>query len=350
MADPSTEAAMTVHGSPEAPAGHTAGSSSASAAVHRRVATALCIGVPLLVLIGSFIWLALDHGTPWLWSVVVHESGRYTLGETILYFGHFLREVPIAVAYALFLLSLSGGTMTAGAGTARAARVALAAAAVLVGGAFLVTARSHGSDSALQDLFQYRTRDDLAGFGTHWRYHWLSTLWFGAATALMPVVATRLRFLPPLRTSRYWSRAAWAYFVVVSILLGFSSDILLDPRYAGHQAREVMTHASVTFLLGLGLVLAFSPGRLVSSRPARLTWLAAVAVVLIPAWLAAVSLRGDVMAQGQSAHGLGAMVAAHYFEHALDYLLVLLLLFGGLAARSRRTQPEPGDVANSAAD
>jgi len=37
------------------------------------------------------------------------------------------------------------------------------------------------------------------------------------------------------------------------------------------------------------------------------------------------------MAQGQSDFGIGAMVGAHYFEHALDYLLVLLIMGGGLA-------------------
>jgi hypothetical protein len=33
---------------------------------------------------------------------VVHESGVYTLGQTILYFNHFLLEIPKLVAMALF--------------------------------------------------------------------------------------------------------------------------------------------------------------------------------------------------------------------------------------------------------
>jgi hypothetical protein len=33
---------------------------------------------------------------------------------------------------------------------------------------------------------------------------------------------------------------------------------------------------------------------------------------------------GDVMSEGQSGNGLAAMVAAHVFEHALDYVLVAL--------------------------
>lgn len=34
----------------------------------------------MLTLAASYLWLAVHHGTPRLWSVVVHESGRYTLG------------------------------------------------------------------------------------------------------------------------------------------------------------------------------------------------------------------------------------------------------------------------------
>jgi hypothetical protein len=339
MADHTTEATLTPRRA-----------AAPSAVPEGRRAAALCAGLALLVLIGAFVWLTLDHGTARLWHVVVHESGKYTLGETVLYFSHFLREIPIAVAYALFLLAISGCATVNGAATRWAAKGAVVAAAALIAGAFLIAASRHGTASALQDLFQYRTRDDLAGYGTHWRYHWLSTLWFGAITALLPALSTRLGFLPALRTSRRWSRAAWTYFIALSVLFGPSADIFTDPRYAGHQAREVMTHASVTLLLGLALVLAFSrTRRRTPPGTTYRTWILAGIVLLVPAWLAVVSLSGDVMAQGQSTHGLGAMVAAHYFEHALDYLLVLLLLFGGLAARSRWTQPEPGDVANSAA-
>jgi hypothetical protein len=57
----------------------------------------------------------------------------------------------------------------------------------------------------------------------------------------------------------------------------------------------------------------------------------AVLVLAIPTFLTVVSLRGDVMAQARSDHGLAAIVAAHYLEHSLDYVLLTLLLVGGLA-------------------
>jgi hypothetical protein len=168
-----------------------------------------CLSVPALVLLASYVWLALDHGTPLLWNVLVHESGRYTFGETVFYFSHFLREVPTVVAYALFLLGVSGGVArTTGQDEepdrdARAGWLALGLAMALVGSALWATAASQGWDSALQDLLQYRTRDDLSGYGTHWRYHWLSTLWFGAAAGTAPIIASRIPGANALRPHQF---------------------------------------------------------------------------------------------------------------------------------------------------
>jgi hypothetical protein len=305
----------------------------------QRMLSVLCLAVPFVVLAASYLWLAYDHGTQLLWNVIVHESGRYTFGQTVLYFGHFLREVPIAIAYALFLLGISGAVAPEPTGmrdrTRRIGGVALAMAVALVGGALLVSVTAHGWNSALQDLLQYRTRDDLAGYGTHWRYHWLSTLWFGAAVGLAPVIAHWITGVRVLRVRRPLTGIAWGYFLVLTLVFGLSGDVFLDARYAGHQAREILTHGPVTLLLGLGILLAAGRGRTTGGeRPTLrrpLPWILAVVTLLVPAYLAVVSLSGDVMAQGQSDLGLPAMVGAHYFEHTLDYLLVLLTVGGGLA-------------------
>jgi hypothetical protein len=301
-----------------------------------------CLATPVAVLAAAYVWLTIDHATPWLWDTVVHESGRYTFGETVLYADHFLREVPIVVGYVLFLLASSGATATGGAmGVARrhrtplAAALALGAAGLVVLGALLASVASGGWDAALLDLFQYRTRDDLAGYGTHWRYHWLSTLWFGASAGLAPTIVHRMSGVPLLHHHPGWMRIAWGYFLALSVLFGLSSDIFLDVRYTGHQAREILTHGPTTLLAGVGIVLAASrrvgPGPRPVRSPGWLTVIAVLAVVAVPLHLAVVSLSGDVMEHGQADLGLAAMVAAHYFEHALDYLLILLLLMGGLA-------------------
>lgn len=316
------------------------------------VGWAACFGVPAAVLAASYIWLALDHGTLLLWNVVVHESGRYTLGGTVLYFDHFLREVPIVIAYALFLLGVSGGVLD-GEGrsqlrsTLPLAALYLAGAAALVVGALAVTARSDGFGSALQDLLQYRTRDDLEGYGTHWGYHWLATVWFGGAVGLAPALTRLIPGFPVLRVSRPWTLAAWYYVLALTLIFGLSGDVFLDVRYAGHQAREIMTHGPVTVLLGLGVLMAVGAGVARGESQTlqglrRSDWALLVLAVAIPGYLAVVALRGDVMAEGQSEFGLSAMVAAHYFEHTLDYGLVVLMALGGVALTFRSRPPGIG--------
>jgi hypothetical protein len=291
--------------------------------------------LPIVVLAAAFGWLALDHRTFALWNVVVHESGRYTFGQTVFYFGHFLREVPVAVTYALFLLAASGG---AGTGTPQSPPVRmrplpLLAAAALLGIAFIAAARSAGVQSALHDLLQYRTRDDEVAFGSHWHYHWLSTLWFGAAVTTGVWAAQRIRRIPRLALHARWSLLAWLWFAGLSIVFGVSADVFTNAQYAGHQAREIMTHAAVTLPAGIGLVMIAAAGSSTVQRRVHpiAAALAAAMAVLIPTHLAVITLAGGgVMEHGQTELGLGAMVAAHYFEHTLDYLFILLLLFGGL--------------------
>jgi hypothetical protein len=296
------------------------------------------LALPIVVLASAFAWLALDHRTMALWNVVVHESGRYTFGQTMLYFGHFLREVPVAVTYALFLLAASGGASTDSPQSppARMRPLPLLAAAALLGIAFIATARGAGVQSALHDLLQYRTRDDTLAFGSHWRYHWLSTLWFGAAVITIVWTTQRIGRVPTLALHARWSLLAWLWFAGLSIIFGVSADVFTDAQYTGHQAREILTHAAVTLPAGIAVVMIAGAGRSAAQRrvhPVAAT-LAMALAVLVPIHLTIITLAGGgVMEHGQTEHGLGAMVAAHYFEHTLDYLFILLLLFGGLTVQ-----------------
>jgi hypothetical protein len=319
-----------------------------------RPLVAACFIIPAGVLIGSYVWLAMDRGTAGLWNVVVHESGRYTLGQTLFYVAHFLREVPTDIAYALFTLAATGGFGTVAPDAAPRGRqlgwFCLAAAVVLCAVALIATAGADGWSSAFMDLFQFRTRDDVAAYGSHWRFHWLSTLWFGAVVGLAPVVA-RMAGRPVAAPHRGMERAAWAYFLAFTAVFGISADVFVDTRYVGHQAREILTHGPVTVLLGVGVMLT-AIARLGATRREAggpsgnrgALWARVGLGIAIPVYLAVVALSGDVMAAGQSDRGLAAMVAAHYFEHALDYLLVALLVLGGfgllVAHRATRRDDE----------
>jgi len=329
---------------------------------HSPLTTLFCLATPLTILALAYAWLAVDHDTPWLWNVKVHESGRYTLRETVFYFGHFLREVPVDVGMALFLLA---GFMNARAispnksldisSAARWAWPLLAAAAGLVAAGFAIAASQQGWASAALDLLQFRTRDYLSEYGSHWRFHWLSTLWFGVATMLASNLRSstldpRFSILDP-RSSIFHSRswlAAWGYFAMLTTVFWFSGKTFTDVRYTGHQAREIMTHGPVTCLLGFGvlrLLAAHLSGLRIADRIRNFNLqfrnpqsairnpqsLLLALFLLIPLYLAAVTLSGDVLEAGQSERGLAAMVGAHFFEHVLDYLLVILLVAGGYA-------------------
>ena len=326
-----------------------------------RVGAAGCIALAMLVLVACYAWLAAEHRTIALWDVIVHESGRYTLGETVLYFAHFLREVPTDIAYALFLLGAGGGVARVSDATRPAERgraslvgwLALAVATLLFVGAIVASARHDGLDSALRDLLQYRTRDDLVAYGSHWRFHWLSTIWFGATVMVLAAIVVRLTGGRAIGRSAFWERVAWGYFVVLTLVFGLSSDVFVDTRYVGHQAREILTHGPVTALLGMGLIIGLRQwlgvDEEVAVRPGQ-PWFHTAAMIVIPVYLAAIALSGDVMTAGQSEHGLVAMVAAHYFEHALDYALTTLLVIAalGLDVAYRQMPRHPLSVTHAA--
>ncbi|MBA3559995.1 MAG: hypothetical protein H0W30_15515 [Gemmatimonadaceae bacterium] len=313
---------------------------------------AICFGLPVIVLSGAYAWLVAEHGSLLLWNVTVHESGNYTLGETILYFRHFLREVPTLIGMALFTVaayvSQAGVPQLSDARTRGAAgRIALytlGSATMLVLLSFLIAAREYGVSSALLDLGQWRTRDDLVVAGSHWRFHWLSSLWFAAAA----IVAVRiLAWLHASdATGAVTPRGIWwiagGYFIGLTLIFGLSREIFLDPRYVGHQAREILTHGPVTLPLTIGALyvvvsrLGYARGGMQKSVAPFLSrdWLAIAALVLslaIPLGLALGTLFGNALATGQRDHGLAAMVAAHFFEHLLDYVLTLLMVIGAYA-------------------
>lgn len=307
----------------------------------RRSRAVYVIGSAFVVLAVAWTWLALEHGSVRLWDVVVHESGRYTLKETVLYFQHFLREVPTLLTVALFAIAAYGAPAVPHSHRRRALRrgpvlsLGFLLAAAMLAFAFWFVAQKHGSASAWRNLMQYHTRDDLVSYGSHWRFHWLSTLWLGLAASLSARAAARWLGAPlPSDTpaGRVISAVAWGWFFGLSLVFVPTHEPFLDPRYIGHQAREILTHSLVTLPLALGLLAlclrahGCSPTRVSSRVPISVPCVAAVFV--IPIYLGLATVLGGALAHGQTSGGLAAMVAAHFFEHLLDYVFVALLCAG----------------------
>jgi hypothetical protein len=67
-----------------------------------------------------------------------------------------------------------------------------------------------------------------------------------------------------------------------------------------------------------------------------LNWLDLAGAAGIPAYLGMVAMATNVTEAGQAGGDLAALVAAHFFEHSLDYAFVGLLVFGCYGIRSQR--------------
>jgi hypothetical protein len=130
---------------------------------------------------------------------------------------------------------------------------------------------------------------------------------------------------------------AWSYFLGLTAIFGLQLESILDPWFIRHQAREILTHASVTLPLGLGLlaIIHRSVGAGQGARPDRPSVPRFAGVLAIPAYCGIAVLATDALTTGQSERGLSAMVAAHYFEHSLNFVLIGLLVVGFQAFRLR---------------
>jgi hypothetical protein len=311
--------------------------------------TPLLLGLPVVLLAGAYVWLALEHHTWNLWQVIVHESGRYTLGQTVFFFRHFLREVPVDVAMGLFCAAA-----VAAAEPATQRRPPAGAAAILAVGfialAFVLAAGEESSREALRDLLQFRTSDEDAAYGAHWNFHLLSTLWFGAAApaaaALWAGRGGLVRFRGPARSLL---AAGWGWVGLLTIVFGVHAEAFTSPRYIGHQAREILTHALITLPLTIGLLRwatglrsrSGGAGAPVERLAPSLQVLAGVAIAGIPIFLVLAFRNADLATTAQMHSALAGVVAGHVFEHVLDMVLVVLVGLAALGAVPAPTAQQP---------
>ena len=298
----------------------------------------LLVIVPLVLVTLAYAWLAVVHGTPWLWNVVVHEGGHYTLGQTVLFVRHHLREIPVDLVMALSLAWAVRLATTAPVPVSR--RWSAVFAGLLVTTAFVTAAGQEGWWEALRDLLQFRTRDDDVSYGSHWRFHWLSTIWFCGAAPLLAGITAGLPGPPRSDArSRHLMFAAWGSVALLTIAFGVNADPFTSARYIGHQAREILTHGLITLPLVFALcVLAAGVVPAGTAHPASpaaraFSWLA---VVCIPAFLIVAFGGGELEGTAQLESGLSGVVATHVFEHLLDYLLVAATCLA-LVGRERRS-------------
>jgi hypothetical protein len=324
----------------------------------RRRFIVVFIGLPLIVLAGMFGWLVLEHRSAALWNLVVNGTGPSTFGQTVLSFRLFLREIPTALAMALFLVSVydvPAGDLrdrrTAKVSSALAA-ITLAAAALLIVTAVAIVSIEYSPGEAARNLSQLYIRDDVqAAFGSYWRLQLPGTLWFGLAAPVAAWIGYRIGGPPSRGSSGSVTRlVAWSYFVGLTIVFGIRFESSLDSWFVWHQAREILTHATVTLPLGLGLLAAVHRVTGLDAREhasGRPTAAHIAGVVAIPAYFAVMVFASGAIAAGSAGRGLSAMLAAHFFEHAFGFALVFMLVVGLQASRAVIARRPASRVAGS---
>ncbi len=311
---------------------------------------AILLGGPAAVLLGSYVLLAVHHGVWNVFPVVVHENGRYTLTETIFYFRHFVRELPVNTLIAMGLGMLAGLhsplERASSAQGIRACRHAGLAALLMAAIAIAITCGQYDRYEAWTELAQYRTRDELADFGSHWRYHLLhivDSLLFCLGLLLVIRGLTNAGGL----NRRALGGLAVLGVAFVMITLGFGSPLraLRDPLYLAHQAREIETHRILTLCPALACLLLLDLRLAASSRLAAVNWSMIwqgvawiVLATLIPLWIVWRLREVNIGSLAQRQTGLWQIAAAHHFEHLLDSAYVTLLsAWAYLKVMRRRT-------------
>ena len=144
-----------------------------------QVAAAAAWGLALAVLAVAYLVIAAYTGNPFPWFEVVHESGDRTLLQTVFFFEHTARELPLdlilgaAVGSCALFACPPGPEPESGKASCRsslAIGLLLVIVVIVVG-----TLRVGGWPMLEENLLQFPTRPGAPReWGGHWRYHLLS--------------------------------------------------------------------------------------------------------------------------------------------------------------------------------
>ena len=297
-----------------------------------RLAAATAWGLALAVLAIAYIAIAGYTGNPFPWFAVVHESGDRTLLQTVFFFEHTARELPLDL---ILGAAVGGGALFAcpprrEQGSDKASRRSLLAVGLLLVIAVIVagTLRVGGWPMLEENLLQFPTRPGAPReWGGHWRYHLLShvmlmSISLGLAALLVLGVRGRHGKGHRVGARTFGITAAW--FAGLTAIFAPNLDPFVDPVFIGHQVRESLTHAVVTVPVAWGtcLMLAKPSRAITDDGTVPIRWALAIGGVgaLVGLFLLISGLTRSAASQGQS-QSLVILLFPHFFEHSFSYVV-----------------------------
>jgi len=302
-----------------------------------RTISFLAFAIPGITLATAFFTICYVTGSFWPWQEMVHESGERSLLNTILYYEHAARELPVDLilgvaigASALFALPHQNSPPR-WMGLRRSYLLAAASAFVVVA-IIAGTLVGEGTGVLSENLLQMHSRPgEQLEWGAHWRFHLLSRLSLMLASlGFAGCIIWLLRGTEGCGRSsalRFFGYVL-ATFAVLTVIFRPNPDPFLDAIFLGHQIREVFTHLLVT--LPLSWAVCFSLANIDENAESgtgtngRLAILAGLTGFALWVYLFFASIYSDSIAQGQT-DNLILLVSPHFFEHAFSYLLVPLV-------------------------
>jgi len=291
----------------------------------------LFFGLPLGLLLLSYGAIAAEAGTAWPWMAFVHESGDKTLLDTLLYYDHAARELPVdvalGVAAAAGLLAHGYRPRPVSGGLKWALAAGWLATLLLIAGGTVAKVGWQGLADNLAQLF---TRPGTPpSWGAHFRYHFLSRGGLVLTAWWLPGMLRWLSSGPAQRRSPRPYLAALALFAGLTLLYGPSLEPFVHPHFLGHQAREAVTHALVTLPLCLGVALLLAQRGPAAERkwpaglpPKALLMVAALSAVMV-IWTGVGAMLTGASDERQT-DSVVAIVFVHFFEHGLGYIFTPL--------------------------
>lgn len=295
---------------------------------------ALLFAPALLDLFLSYAYLVYLFGGFPLWRTIIHEQGTRNFWQTIFFNEHVLRELPLNTIYALAIAGFARwcGVRPSDPHLCRG-RFSLRSVAgvylgVLVMWVLAATFFDLGARGVWVNLSQWKIDDKTFGYGFHWHFHWT-----GMIAVIFAAGGTVTAALGLLGRTRFGGPAGllvWlAAFIGLTVIFGFSWKTFNDPRYLGHQVREVVTFVPLAVLPTVAFLIILNrngsppkPGRL-WTVPCITLWglfVGTMGVLLIPLW--GISVLNHAARPNL---GLLYLIASHNFEHLLGYLYIIAL-------------------------